>query len=78
MGLHLQSLRGNHWSHYKRQAQPHIVRAALQPYVSSADRTQWPGIVVLGDLNSSETDPRIEAIGPSSVSADCCFIYFMK
>ena len=33
MGLHLQSLRGNHWSHYKRQAQAHIVRAALQPYV---------------------------------------------
>ena len=37
VGLHLKSLRGNEFSHYKRMAQARIVRAALQvgaPYPS--------------------------------------------
>ena len=57
VGLHLKSLRGNAFSHYKRMAQARIVRAALQRRGRLDE-----DLVVLGDLNSSETDPRINPL----------------
>ena len=50
VGIHLKSLRGNAFSHYKRMAQARVVRAALQPFLPTHD------IIIGGDFNCAETD----------------------
>ena len=55
-GVHLQSNRGSVFSHYKRMAQARIIRAALQPCVLAMPEED---VIVLGDLNSAETDAAI-------------------
>eukprot|EP01062_Namystynia_karyoxenos_P082454 TRINITY_DN928_c1_g1_i1.p1 TRINITY_DN928_c1_g1~~TRINITY_DN928_c1_g1_i1.p1 ORF type:complete len:424 (+),score=142.02 TRINITY_DN928_c1_g1_i1:156-1274(+) len=55
-GVHLQSLRGSSFSHYKRQMQARIVRAAMQRFLRTHD------IIIAGDLNSAETDAAISPL----------------
>ena len=62
VGVHLKSLRGNAFSHYKRMAQARVVRAALQ----NSLHCDW---LVLGDFNSSSTDPSIAPIGDLPAAA---------
>lgn len=63
VGLHLKSLRGNTFSHYKRMAQARIVRSALQPFVDA-----FEDIVIMGDLNSAETDSSISSLSDKEAS----------
>ena len=61
-GIHLKSLRGNEFSHYKRMAQARVIRAVMQAHLDS-------DLLICGDFNSASTDPLTNPIREESLVA---------